>query len=92
MHFMKFPATLVQLVEKPTPTPTPPLLAKQEENIFSGSIHFMEIPVTLVQVAEKPAHPQFFESGVYDVETFSKVVFGGKYVTIYCWCPGVPTR
>ena len=25
------------------------------------------------------------------METFSMVVLGGEYVTIYCWRPGVPT-
>ena len=26
------------------------------------------------------------------METFSMVVLGWEYVTIYCWRPGVPTR
>ena len=35
---------------------------------------------------------QLNREAFYKMETFCMVVFGGEYVTTYCWCPGVPTR
>ena len=50
VHFIQFPATLVQLAEKKPP----PSAAKEGKDSETGSIHFMQFPATLVQLAEKP--------------------------------------
>ena len=51
IHFMQFPATLVQLAEK---SPPPPTSSQRGKNTETESIHIMQFPATLVQLAEKP--------------------------------------
>ena len=50
IHFMQFPATLVQLAEKLPPPP----VTEDGKKFKTGSINFMQFPATLVQLAEKP--------------------------------------
>ena len=52
---MQYPATLVQLAEKPLPS------GQRGKNSETESIHFMQFPATLVQLAEKPPFLPFCE-------------------------------